>query len=374
MKLVFFIDSLKVLGGGDYAQFKFAEHLALRGHEVIVFASNKYKFIEELTNLPNLKLRFRHELPRIFKGTGILNQLWDKIYTRIIVLPFIAKNSQNIDYLIGYLRRSAIKTVKIGKKYSIKTVNFIFENPNWMKRQIGNRFLDEYKGKFKESWENTKKAYLSTDILIPNSELTRKECYKWLKKRIEAPIYPGVSVLEIDAYEEYQVIYVGRLDEYKNVNEIIEAISVLKNPPMLMIIGTGEQKHKLKHLAKRLNVNCRFRKEVSDKEKFVEIKKSMFMVFSSSFEGFGIPPAESLACGKPCICSDIQILREVYKDKVEYFKEHDVKDLSKKIEFLIENISYRKKRGIEGRDYISSKYGWEKSAEKIERILSKYSK
>ena len=107
--------------------------------------------------------------------------------------------------------------------------------------------------------------------------------------------------------------------------------------------GGGEEKQKLVRLANQAKVNCEFKGNVNDQEKWIEIKKSMFMVFPTSFEGFGMPPMEALYCEIPCICTDIPILKEVYQDKIEYFKENNVNDLCKKIEFLIKNKKYREK-------------------------------
>ena len=143
MRLVFLIDNGKVIGGGDYAQFKFAEYLAKRGHEIMIFAANKNEFLNNFPKLPNLRLKFRIEIPRVVKGVGKINKITEKIYTKLVIGPYLKKNSKSIDYLIGYLRKPAIKAVKLGKKYKIKTVNFIFENPVWMERQLGQRFLQE---------------------------------------------------------------------------------------------------------------------------------------------------------------------------------------------------------------------------------------
>ncbi|MFH0876269.1 MAG: glycosyltransferase family 4 protein [archaeon] len=363
----FIIDNGKTIGGGDYAQFKFAEGLVMLGHEVTIFAANYNSFFSELKTLPKFRIIIRNELPRTVKGFGLLNSIWDFLFTKIEVERQIRKNKP--DYIIGYLRNSAIKAVNLGKKYKIKTVNFIFENPEWMKRTLGDRFLEEYNGKFKDSWVKTKLAYLETDILFPNSKLTRKECETWLNKKVEKPIYPGIEIPEINVGKENQIIYVGRLNAYKNIDLIIKALSTIKNAPKFVIVGTGEEETSLKKLASELNVNAEFKGSLNDTDKFKEIKKSLFMVFPSSFEGFGMPPGEALASGIPCICSDIPILKEIYADKVEYFKEHDVDDLAKQIQNLIKKPAYCKKRGIEGNKYIKEKYSWEKSAKRIDEIL-----
>lgn len=374
LNLVFFIDNEKVVGGGNYAQFKFAEHLAKKGHKVVVFAGCKNKSLENLNKLPNFQLRFRRELPRIMKGVGKINALWNVIYSLIKVKPYLRKNRKNIDFLIGYLRKPAIKAVKLGKLYSIKTANFVFENPEWMERQLGKRYKREYHGKFKESWNKAKEAYLESNILFPNSKLTQKECSRWLKRKVANPIYPGTESVDADdqvAGEEKQIIYVGRLSEYKNVNILLQALNKLRNPPLLVLVGTGEKEKELRRLSKNLGINCIFRGSLTDEEKQREIKKSLFMVFPSSFEGFGMPPMEALACGIPCICTDIPIFREIYQKKVEYFPENNTQALAKKIDYLLKNPKISKMKGRGGRRFVTSKYRWEKSAHQLEMALVK---
>ena len=78
-----------------------------------------------------------------------------------------------------------------------------------------------------------------------------------------------------------------------------------------------------------------FKGKMDEYTKWVEIKKSLFMILPSSFEGFGMPPAEALYCKIPCIASDLPVLRENYGDYLEYFPARNVEALRTKIEFLI---------------------------------------
>ena len=372
MRLVFLIYNTRNPAGGSYSIFKFAEYLANRGHNVTIFADLKPIYFYNHQLPKTIEIKYRGSLYGLFKGSSMLDQIWRFFYKKIVIEPFLKKNP--IDFIIGFLRQEAITVVKLSKKFKIASVNFIFENPLWMERVLGQKFIKEYKGKFKRSWKQTEIAYKQSDILLPNSELTRFECSIWLNRQIHEPIYPGVSVPENlkEIKEEYQIIYVGRLNEYKNVNEIIEALANINNPPKFVIVGSGEEHRKLKILAKINNVKCEFKGRLTDREKWVEIKKSLFMVFPTSFEGFGMPPMEALYCGVPCVCTDIPILREIYDNKVEFFREHDVEDLSNKMKFLIANPKYRKKRGKEGKKYIISKYTWEKAAKNIETVLIKH--
>ncbi|MBD3202967.1 glycosyltransferase [Candidatus Woesearchaeota archaeon] len=367
MKIVFFLENPKHIAGGDYFILRLANELAKRDHDIIVFTKNQY----DVVKLVDTDIYTRGALKRYFKGIGFINRIYDKFYTKICIETFLKKN-HDVNYLIGYLRDSAVKCVNLGEKFDIKTVNFVFENPAWMKRDLSFRFEAEYKGRFKKSWRKTREAYLKTDILLGISKTSKTECEKWLKKDLNGYVYPGIDLKEFiskNYKKNNQVVYLGRLNPYKNIDLIFNAISKIKNPPKLILIGEGEDKKPLVKLSEKLSVEADFKGNLDDKTKISVIKKSLFMVFPSSHEGFGMPPMEALACEIPCICSDKLIFKEVYEDKVEYFKENDVEDLKEKIGFLLKNTDYCKKRGKQGRKYIEKKFSWKKSVDKFERIL-----
>ena len=376
MKLLFILNNSKLVGGGDYSIFKFAEYLAKRGNEAVIFTTTSNAYTGALEGVKNLKIHYRGFFPHLFKGAGVINRIWTEAYTKLVIKPFVKAN-KDINFIIGYHRLSTIKANKLAKKFGIPSAAFVFETPDWMESQLKERWKQKYKGRFRKSWLMAKEELKSVDIIFPNSDLTKREHEKWLNRHISGAIYPGLDAKSIDKVKnikkKYQIVYVGRLNAYKNVDLLIKALAIIKNHPKLVICGDGEQKEGLIKLAKSLNVKCDFNGIVAEDKKWIEIKKSLFMVFPTSFEGFGMPPMEALYCGIPCICSDIPILKEVYQNKVEYFKENDLNDLIKKIRFLLNNPKYSEKRGKEGRIYIKNKYSWEKSAGNIEKILKSHS-
>ena len=103
MRLVFIIDNPNIIGGGDYAQFKFAEHLAKFGHKVTVFAANYNSFFEDFEDIPNLNIKVRHEIPLFIRGIGVANAIWDKVYTTMFVETFVKKTKP--DYLLIHIER-----------------------------------------------------------------------------------------------------------------------------------------------------------------------------------------------------------------------------------------------------------------------------
>jgi glycosyltransferase involved in cell wall biosynthesis len=376
MKLVFFLENPHYIGGGDYCIFKIAEYMSKRGHEILIFAKAKNAFFESYALPKNLKINYRFSFDSKFKGYGFINRIIDKIYTSLVINKYLKRN-KDIDFLVGYLRDSAIKTSKLGKKFQIKTLNFFFESPPWMEIDLKNEWEKDYVGKFKKSWQRTKKAYLETDILIGNSKLSKKYCEKWINKKTQGVIFPGFDINFIDKNnkikKQNQIIYIGRLSKFKNVDEIIMALSKINNPPKLIIVGDGEEKENLIKLSLELNVNVDFLGRQNDYEKINEIKKSILMVFPSSHEGFGMPPMEAIYCGVPCICSDKDIFKEVYENNVTYFKEHDIEDFVDKIKYIL--LMYKNgKLDLKNQIDFVKKYSWKKSAKDLEIILSNYLK
>jgi len=370
MNLLFLVDLQKrFFGGGVYSVYKFGESLAKRGHTIHMFWLGKHKFYGD-EEIPNFNISRRFTLASHMRGSIRLDNLVEKIYDLLYLNSFMKKYGESIDYVIGIQIKTALKTVKVGNKYNKKVANFIFEAPEWLRLKMGEKW---FTSGLQKLWDRFKDSLEKSTIIFPNSWSTKKYAEQWLEREIAEPIFPGIEMtgsVQNLPLKRNQIIYIGRLREHKNVNEIIEALSEIPLPPQLLVCGSGPEEKNLKNLAKKLGIHCEFRGHVCDEDKWRFISESRFMVFPTSFEGFGMPPMEALAQGVPCICSDIPILREVYEDKVEYFAEHNVPQLAKQIQFLLDNPDYSKKRGEEGKKFVAEKFSWEKSAQKIEEILS----
>ncbi len=131
-------------------------------------------------------------------------------------------------------------------------------------------------------------------------------------------IYNGVNMDEIQHAEPYEfdgtlILYVGRIERYKNVQRVIEAVEYLPQDFAFYVIGNGPYKSELEHLIQRHQLGGRVRLlgACSDADLYRWIKTSALLVNLSEVEAFGITVLEALAAGKPVLVNDMFGLHEL---------------------------------------------------------------
>ena len=124
-------------------------------------------------------------------------------------------------------------------------------------------------------------------------------------------IRSGIDLSLIDriskANANSDIIYVGRLVQHKNVDQIIRALRLIKDAGQelhCVVIGDGPEKQSLEEISKELHVDQQISwlGFVEDSENvYAHMKASRVFVLPSSREGFGIVAVEANACGLPVV-------------------------------------------------------------------------
>ncbi len=363
--------------GGFYAIYKFAEFLAHRGHSVCISGVHDLGWVKPG---PNLKLKFRPSLPRkkllIAKLDRILSRICDRWWLTLNIRRF------QPEWIVGVLTYSAIKAEALGRNFQIPVANFIYECPPWLQEIWGARYISENSNPFTiKLWENTRSAYLGSRVLFPNSGLSRHYNSKWLQgKGVAEPIHPGIDPeqmpfqppemepLKLDP-ERKHLLFVGRLVDSKNVHDLIAAFHRLETSNVdLHICGTGPELERLKTLAYGSN-HIHFHGFVADPILWSLFRQCHIVVYPTGFEGFGMPPMQALYFAKPCIATDLAIFQSVFGDRLEYFPLGAIEALASRIDHLLLDPVYCRKRGDAGRKFILENFTWDIAAQRIEQKL-----
>ncbi len=108
------------------------------------------------------------------------------------------------------------------------------------------------------------------------------------------------------------ILYVGRLEKYKGLEYVVEALAKLDSEFILEIVGKGPYKQNIVKLANRLGVLNRicFYQDLSRRELIEKYAKADVFVLLSKHEAYGLAVAEALAAKTPCIVANEAALRE----------------------------------------------------------------
>jgi glycosyltransferase involved in cell wall biosynthesis len=178
-------------------------------------------------------------------------------------------------------------------------------------------------------------------------------------------VYNGIDLKKFEKIKSYKtnkniILYIGRLEKYKNIQFLIKAMKYLPNFE-LKIIGNGPYK---KDLIKIANERIEFLENLSDYEVLRWYKTCSVFVTLSDIEAFGITVIEALASGKPVVVNDATSLKE-FAEKFEDVKKIDIH--KKSIIQVAKMIKKTSKITVKKVDL--SDYDWDKICKRIENEI-----
>lgn len=173
----------------------------------------------------------------------------------------------------------------------------------------------------------------------------------------------------------------GRFSPGKGHEEFLQAAHQLNknnNNVKYIVIGEasrGEDKYAegIKNLAKKYNLkNMIFTGYLHDVRETLAAMD--VFVFPSHAEAFGLALAEAMAMGLPTVCSNSDGVLDiaVNGDTSFLFENKNSKDLTKKIEVLINSADTRNLFGKKGRERIVNNFNLETQTDKVIKIYDSY--
>jgi glycosyltransferase involved in cell wall biosynthesis len=172
-----------------------------------------------------------------------------------------------------------------------------------------------------------------------------------------------------------RVVYVGRLEPYKNVDVLIRAIARLveRFPRIeLVVIGEGTDRARLEAACASAGIaqRARFVGFVSEAEKDRWLASSRVCVCPSSKEGWGLTVIESNALGTPNVASDAPGLRDSVRDGETGFlvPEGDVAAFAARIGLLLGDDALASRMSQAALAW-SRRFDWDHAADQMAEAL-----
>lgn len=224
------------------------------------------------------------------------------------------------------------------------------------------------------------------NLVVTNSECTKNDLIKqyiYAKGKTEV-VYPGVGststdgaapIANIDINHEEYILHVGTIEPRKNLVFLIEAFDeIKKRRPDIKLVISGKEGWKNKVFKERLKKSEHAADIIItgylEKNQIQNLyNHASCMLFTSHYEGFGIPLLEAMAAGCPIITSKNSAQEEVCGHAAVYIEDFVASDWSNAFIALLENKSLREEmidRGLHRAKYFS----WNKSADIFDRLIT----
>ncbi len=326
---------------------------------LLVKDNKKQGFYKEINESSNVKIIF-YERKYFFK--------------KIDSLIWIVKNLNEIrpDTVLTFLDSFSVYMLAIKMFFGYKFKLILNEGI------LTSYYLKNFRKKSERLWKTLVKIfYPKADLIIVPSNACKNDLVKNLninEKIIK--VIPNWTLFKIDNKnrykKEFDLIYVGRLEKEKAVEDLIFIVeNLLKKYPniRLVIIGNGYEENNLKNLVNRLglNKNIIFTGFISNVSEYLQ--KSKIFVIPSKNEGIPNVVLEAYECGLPVVSNNFLGVEEVVLNNITGFVVKDRKQMNKKVLELIKNKKLIKDMGREGKLFKDKKFGVKNQDEFIGELL-----
>lgn len=263
----------------------------------------------------------------------------------------------------------------IWKLNGFKLVNLIFRNPcildvvetlcvRWVSgiitvvRESKNRLVDQYR------------INESKISIVSNTP------------RLAEVDVPQKKVIEVEQAALIKLIYVGGLENGRNVEVILEGMALLKEnlSCSMTIIGKGETELYLKELSHKLNLSARviFKGWIKHNligKYLVESDIGVIPHGSTNHTNTTVPNKlfDYMAYSKPVLASDTEPVRRIVESENcgIIYKHDSPEDFRDKLMQLID-LKTRNVMGNNGRKAVEQKYNWEEDSKNLLALMQRY--
>jgi glycosyltransferase involved in cell wall biosynthesis len=166
------------------------------------------------------------------------------------------------------------------------------------------------------------------------------------------------------------LLYVGLHNPHKNLPRLLQAFSVSGLASQCKLLLSGDPDPELLASATELSIadSVEFAGHISDADLPSYYRGAVGVVLVSTYEGFGIPPLEAMACGTPVVCSGTTSLPEVVGDAALQVDPTNIEEIAEGMRKLIFDEPLRSRLIADGLNR-RLRFSWDESAKKLCDLL-----
>lgn len=169
------------------------------------------------------------------------------------------------------------------------------------------------------------------------------------------------------------ILFTGALAERKGVKYLIRALpEIIENNSdvVCLFVGDGDYRKNAERLVSELKLTpyVRFTGRVTDEELALAYKSCQVYVLPSLFEQAPATILEAFAFSKPVIATDIDGVKDYFKDVALLIPPQSSDELASAIIKVLDNPELAGERGRRGRNLIESNFTWQHHVEEVLKL------
>lgn len=322
-------------------ELEILKELSQGEHKIYIYSYGKDD--EKYINDPNIQVLSRYRLIPFGFKSRILQGIMYSVYNIIsLILRWsifkkvsLIKTNQYKGSFFGVILKLIFKQkliVRMGYYYCH------FKKTNWIERYLQQIIF-----------------MMADSILVTTQEaqrFIREEYHLESKKVIHLYNYINTDkFMRLEKPFEYDLLYIGRLNNRKNVMNLIFAIEELKLK--LLIIGNGPLKDVLREYSDRKNLSTTILDNINNELLLDYYNKSKIFILPSYYEGNPKVLLEAMACGSLVIATDVPGINNIVKNgRNGILCNTDVNSIKSKIEYCLKNLDDLNDLRLNARRYV----------------------
>ena len=186
--------------------------------------------------------------------------------------------------------------------------------------------------------------------------------------------------IDLPSFKEFEkniskvtIGFMGRLNENKGIEDLLEVFSELNNTDLELLIGGVGKKSYIEKIKIKYGLNnysnIKFLDYIDDKEDF--FRKLHLFVFPSYSEGLGLVLLEAMSYSKLCLTRNVPPMNQILNEEIGFIFSNQI-DFKNQLELAVEMIrndhAEIDKKLLNQYNLLNEKYSKTALFEKIERI------